>query len=386
MALTAIIDAQGISAPDYPTILAAFQDAYRGIYGQDVYLEPDSQDGQFLALLALVVNDANSMAIAVYNAFSPATAQGEGLSSVVKINGLTREVPSYSTATLSLGGTAGTVLQDPVAIDQASNLWQMSGQITIPFAGTIDAGAVCLTKGAVTAASGTITIIGTPSRGWQSVTNAAAAVPGQPVETDAALRQRQGLSTALPSRTILEGITGALLALPNVTRVRGYENATNLTDALGIAAYTIAFVVEGGVDTDIANTIAARKTPGVATQGPVSVSVINVYGLAQTIKFYHASPYTMYVTVNLKALTGYTSAMGQAIIDAIVAYANVLPIGAPLRISRMMGIADGIDPDAYYISSITYGATPPGTGTTDLPLLFNQTISLAAANVTLSVT
>jgi hypothetical protein len=62
MALTATIDGTGISAPDYPSVLAQLQDLYRGIYGSDVYLEPDSQDGAFLALLALAISDVNSVA------------------------------------------------------------------------------------------------------------------------------------------------------------------------------------------------------------------------------------------------------------------------------------------------------------------------------------
>lgn len=387
MALTCTIDSTGISAPDFPTVLAALQDSYRGIYGQDVYLQPDSQDGQFLALLAAVVNDCNSQAIAIYNAFSPATAFGEGLSRVVKINGLQRESPSYSTATLTIGGTTGTVLQDAVATDLAGNYWAIPGQVIIPAAGTVTATAQCITLGAIQAAAGTITAIGSPTRGWQTVTNAAAATPGAPVETDAQLRQRQALSTALPSRTIMEGITGGLLDLPGVTRVRAYENATATADANGIPAYSVAFVAEGGLDQDVGNEIAAKKTPGVPTVGTTSITVTNVYGLTTPVKFYRPTPLTHWVSVALTAAAGYTSAIGTAIISAITAYANSLPIGTQLQPARLYGIVDAADPNGTAIAAATvlvsltngsYVATAP-------TVAFNQVVSMTTGNVVLSV-
>ena len=70
------IDATGITAPSYADVLAFIQAKYQAIYGADIYLGNDSQDGQFLGVIAQAISDANSVAVAVYNAFSPATAQG----------------------------------------------------------------------------------------------------------------------------------------------------------------------------------------------------------------------------------------------------------------------------------------------------------------------
>ena len=97
MAITCTIDAAGITAPALSDIRAYFVSKYREIYGEDVYLEPDSQDGQLLDLFAVAVHDANSMAVSVFNSFSPSSAQGEGLSRVVKINGIARQSSTYST-------------------------------------------------------------------------------------------------------------------------------------------------------------------------------------------------------------------------------------------------------------------------------------------------
>ena len=74
--LAASVTATGISAPPLEDILGSLQASYRSIYGSDAYLEPDSQDGQWIAILATAFNDCNNVAIAVYNAFSPSSAQG----------------------------------------------------------------------------------------------------------------------------------------------------------------------------------------------------------------------------------------------------------------------------------------------------------------------
>lgn len=73
LGLSAKVTAEGISAPDYQTILSTLISYFQQIYGSDAYLEPDSKDGQMVALMALAIHDANNMAITVYNCFSPAT-------------------------------------------------------------------------------------------------------------------------------------------------------------------------------------------------------------------------------------------------------------------------------------------------------------------------
>ena len=79
LGLSATVTAQGISAPDYQTILDTLTSYFRQIYGSDAYLEPDSKDGQMAALVALAVHDANNTAIEIYNSFSPTTAQAAAL-------------------------------------------------------------------------------------------------------------------------------------------------------------------------------------------------------------------------------------------------------------------------------------------------------------------
>lgn len=258
----ATIDETGLHLPDYPTVLEDVKARFRGIYGDDLYLGPDSQDGQLCAVFALALHDAYTLAGSVYNAYSPATAQGTGLSRMVKINGLRRKPSGRSTVDLRLVGQAGTVIRGGMAGDAAGKRWLLPDEVAIPQSGEITVTATAEESGDIRAAAGDIVKILTPARGWQSVGNPAAALPGAAVETDAELRRRQAISTALPSLTVFEGTLGAVASIPGVTRSRGYENDGGVPDADGIPGHSICMVVEGGDTAAIAEAIAAKKGPG----------------------------------------------------------------------------------------------------------------------------
>ncbi|KVZ79916.1 baseplate J/gp47 family protein [Burkholderia ubonensis] len=388
--LAPTIDANGITAPTYADVFSFLQDQYRAIYGADTYLEPDSQDGQLLGVFAKAISDVNSVAIAIYQSFSPATAQGAALSSNVKINGIARKVASYSSADLVLVGQAGATITNGAAKDGNGVKWMLPATVTIPPSGTITVTGTCATIGAVAARTGTINQIATPAFGWQTVTNPADAAEGAPVEKDAVLRQRQTVSTALPSLTVLDGIIGAVANVPGVTRYVAYENDTSATDANGIPSHSISLVVEGGDATAIANAIAAKKTPGSGTYGTTAVIVTDIYGRPITIRYFRPTAAPITATVPLKALAGYTTQTGQQIQQAVSDYINGVQIGGGLSGSVEWGdaltaansVGGGV---TFKLSGLTLSG-PRGAGTPDYGLQFNEAASCTPASVTLVVT
>lgn len=386
------IDDSGILKPDYAEVLAFVQDAFRSIYGQDVYIEPDSQDGQFLGIFAQAIDDANSQTVATYQAFSPSTARGVGLSSVVKINGLRRRDATYSTVDLIVTGQAGTTIVDGIAQDAAGTQWLLPSPVVIPSDGDITVTATAREPGAKLALPGDISVIGTPTRGWQSVTNPSAAVAGAPIESDAELRQRQTISTALPSRTVFEGTLGAVASLMGVERLRGYENDTGATDGNGIPGHSISLVVQGGDAAEIAQAIADKKTPGTGTYGTTSVVITDGYNIPHTIRFYRPTVATIKVAVALTALPGYTAAIEASIKQAIVDFVNGLDIGgtsgfvewAEVFVPANLALAGSAR--TYKITSLQIAKNAGSLGTTDLAIAFNEAPTAALTDVTITVT
>ena len=386
----AVITSTGITAPSYAEILAYLQSQYRSIYGADVYLEPDSQDGQFLAVQALAISDANAAIIAAYLSYSPSTAQGAGLSNNVKINGIARAIPTSSQVDLVIIGQSGTIITSGIVEDQNSNKWALPASVTIPPAGTITVTATCTTLGAVSAGVDQVNKIVTTTRGWQSVNNPSAASTGSPVEKDPALRAKQKTSTALPSRTVLEGTIGAVANVSGVTRYVAYDNDTSVTDANGIPANHLAMVVEGGDVTAIASAIAAKKGPGGGTFGTTSATVPNVYGMPITIGFFRPAYCAITGVMSLKALAGYTTAIGAAAQQAISDYVNQVAIGGGP--SGTVEWADALTAANSVPGSSTFKLTaltlsgPGGAGAPDVPLAFNQAATCTPASITLTVT
>lgn len=268
LGLAATVTDSGISAPDYQTILSQLTGYFRQIYGADSYLEPDSKDGQMIAIYALAMHDANNAVIAAYNSYSPATSTGAALSNNVAINGISRLASGYSNADVLLTGQVGTVIKNGRVRDKNGNLWRLPSTVTLDAHGSATVTAVCTQTGQITALPGDISEIATPTRGWQSVTNPAVAATGRPVETDNQLRNRQKKSVALPSRTVLDGIQGAVALLSGVVRQRGFENDTSETDKNGIPSHSVAMIVDGGDVNAIASAIALKKTPG---QAPLAI-------------------------------------------------------------------------------------------------------------------
>lgn len=387
----AVISATGITAPSYQDILAFLKAQFQAIYGADVYLEPDSQDGQFLSIIAMAINDTNNAAIQVFTSFSPSSGQGAALSSNVKINGIARAAASFSTCDVVIIGQAGTIITDGVIQDaQLLNRWSLPATVVIPLSGQITVTATCDTIGSVTATAGTLTKIATPTRGWQTITNLAAATPGQPVETDAVLRQRQTVSVALPSRTVLEGTVGAVAAVDGVARYRAYENDTNATDSNGIPSHSISMVVDGGDAQEIAKAIAAKKTPGTGTYGTTTETVIDIYDIAHPISFFRPTAVTITAAVTIKALTGYTTAVGDAIKQAIADYVNGVEIGGGQSGSVEWGdaitVANSIGGGVTFKMASLALSGPAGPGSPDVALAFNQAATMTVASVTLTVT
>lgn len=387
--LAATITTAGISAPTYADILASLQASFRLIYGDDAYLEADSQDGQWVAIIAKSIHDCNQSTIAAYNSFSPQTAFGAGLSNVVKINHMQRLVPTKSQVNVTLGGQTGTTIINGIVGDADGKRWMLPSTVTIPGGGSIIVTALAEAAGAVNAPIGTITNILTPTAGWQSVTNASAATAGQPIETDAELRARQEITPAANSNTTLASLAANIKALPGVLYGVVYENDTGSTDANGVPGHSIACVVKGGVAADIAQTIYNRKGVGVGTDGTTTVVITDVSGTARDIKFYIPTEVALKVGISLVAGTNYNTAIADKIRQAVADFINGLSIGEALVVNRLFGPAlllGAPESEDYKLTVVQAALYPAGTlGTSDITMTFIQKATCDPAHVTITL-
>ena len=385
------IGTQGLTIPAYQDILDYLIAQKKVIYGNDIYLGEDSTDYQELSTFALMVFDVLQTAQLVYNNRGPVGAIAAALDSIVKLNGIKKQVATNSTVDLTITGTVGTIITSGIVKDISGNKWDLPATVTIPVGGVITVTATAEDAGEITATAGTVTTILTPVSGWISVTNASSATPGTAVETDAELRARQVVSTAIPSLSVLEGIAGALLNLTGVDALKYYENKTNITDVNGVPPHCVSFVIDGGDSTDIAEIIAQKITPGTGFYGTTSVTVYDEYNLPVIVEFYRPTDVTIDVVVSLTALAGYTSAIGELIKEAVADYINGLVIGEDVLWSRVLGsslLAGTESGETFNITNITlavYGSSPYSPAAADIDIAFNERAIAETTNVSLVV-
>lgn len=383
------VDETGLHIPTYNDIRDDLVSQARKIFGDDVYLEPDSMDYELISLFAEKINDTMYAAVLAYNNRSPVTAIGSGLDALVKINGIKRKAESYSTCVVTLTGAPGTVINNGLVGDLSDNPWELPTPITLPSNGILSVTAQCQEPGAITAAAHTLNKILTPTLGWITVNNSSPAITGLPLEQDTSLRSRQAISVANPSQTLLEGTIGGIASVSGVTRHRVYENDTNIVDSLGLPPHSITAVVEGGTDQDVAEQVRIRKGIGGYTNGDVEVSVPNIYGISQTIRFYRPVYVDIFYNVTITKLPGYVEGTDVLIKEALVKFTNSSNIGKDLILLGALGSVAALNSDlsnpSFSLNSLTAGKSAGSLGTTDIDIGYKEVPRGNVINITVVV-
>ena len=384
------VDLTGMHIPTYSDIRDELISQVKSIYGTDIYLDADSQDYQFISIFAAKIYDAMQAAVLAFNNRSPSTAVGIGLDTLVSLNGLTRIPAVFSYATVTIVGTAGTIISNGIIADLANNNWTLPTTVTIPISATIDVTATCAVDGAIPASIGDLIKIVTPTLGWTSVTNAAAATVGVLTETDSALRARQAVSTAQPSLSRLEATKGGIAAVSGVTRYIVHENDTASADSDGVAAHSLACVVEGGTNLLVATAIFNNKGIGASTVGSTTQAVVDAYGVSNSIKFARPTYRDIDIVITVKALTGYTTDITALIKSQLVAYLNSLDIGEDLTMSSLWATALTATPDLkkplFSVTTVTACLHSGSPGVIDLVIAYNAVTRGNASYITVTVT
>ena len=380
--LSCVIDPiTGCTAPTYADILSQLQQGYLGIFGSDAYIANDSMDGQLLQIFALAIADSNAATIQCYNSYSPAFAQGAGLSSQVKINGLRRLSASNSTAPVFITGTAGTTIINGIVADAAGQQWSLPPNLVISNNGDCYSLATAINLGAIPCPIGAMNIISSPTLGWQTVTNTQDATLGAPIETDNILRIRQSVSTEYPALAVVEGVSAAVANVFGVIQSVVYENPTGQPDSNGVPAHSIAVCTRGGDPNSIANAIALKKSPGCGTFGTTSVQVL-LEGYPTTINFFLATDYALSVIITLNALPGYTDRLGAQCAQLLTNYISNIQIGQDIYLTNSYAACVG---PSYHIVSIAYSVNGGPSTVADVIVPYNALASLQVANVSIVI-
>lgn len=382
------IDSTGMHIPTYNDIRDDLIASMKTIFGNEIYIEEDTQDYQQISIFAKKIFDTNALALLTYNNRTANTAIGVGLDNLCALVGIARKPATYSSVQVTLTGDPSTVITNG-QVGDGTYTWNLPAQVTIPSNGIITVEAQCSIAGNITASPNSINNILTPVYGWIGVVNNYSAQAGTDVETDSELRARFQLATSSPSSTVFESMLASLQSVEGVTRVKGYENDTNVTDPAWSPPHSVTFVVEGGEDEEVATQIYYKKTPGCYTNGTTVVQLTSQAGNITIIRFYRPTYVPVYVRVSLTKLGSYNDSYEQDIKNAIVNYINDLEIAENVYRSILWSVATSqmtsINAPSFSITEIQTSTDGQTFSPADISINFNQAASITADNIVVEV-
>ena len=338
-----------------------------------------------------------------YNQFDPSKATGAALRGMVQLNGITANPATFSTVQLTLTGTAGTLIPagQEVSDAQQNNKWTTQAAVTLDGGGSGSTQAIAQEVGPVVALAGTVNTILTPVSGWTAVTNPADAVLGQDNEDIEVLRLRRDRSTETPSVAPVEAIYGALADLDGVQFVRVYVNNTLATDSNGIPAKSVAAVIQGGTDQDIAETLFLRTAAGAAYYGDTTFTVTDLQGFDYEIRWIRPTLIDIYIQIDIEVVNAATFPAdgSDQIKAAIVAYAaqgaSALGIdegfnneatapGVDVTRSRLYTPINSVP--GHRVTDLLIGVTMGGVAASDISIDFDELASFDTSRIVINVT
>lgn len=275
-------------------------------------LDPSTPDGLKLAHDAEIFGALDETLQQAYNSKDPNKATAVDLNVLCALTGTTRGEGTAGTVYLTLSGTAGTLIPAGRRVESVTNgsRWMTEQAFTLDSTGSATVPAICTTVGVIQADTGTLTRIIDNVGGWVSVTNPAPATVGTDIENDSTLRVKRATAVGRPGNNQIDSMLGELFAVNGVRRVKVYENDTNSAavsdeNPHGLPAHSIAPVIDGGIDIDVAMAIYIKKNPGTTLYQagtPVSETVVSpTYPTnSKLIKFSRPIYVDMVIAITLK--------------------------------------------------------------------------------------
>jgi uncharacterized phage protein gp47/JayE len=274
----------GVVIPSDADILEGVQTDIDSAFGGGLNPALETPQGQLASSQAAVISDKNSNIVYIANQIDPQFAEGRWQDALGRIYFLTRKPATSTTVTATIGGVVGkTVPAGSLAQDTSGNTYASTADATIGSGGTVSAEFANIETGPIACPSGTLTKVYQAVDGWDTITNAAAGVLGQDVESRANFEIRRKNSVALNSTGTPAAIYSAVFDVDDVLDVYVIDNPSGSPLSVGstsfsVAAHSVYVCVSGGIDADVAFAIWSKKDVGCDYNGDTTVTVVDEVG------------------------------------------------------------------------------------------------------------
>ncbi len=368
-------------------------------------LDPSTPDGLKLASDAEIFANLDELGQRAYNSKDPNKAKDVDLNTICALTGTIRSQGTPSNVQLTLTGVAGTVIIAGKLVESTvdGSQWSIDTTVTIGVGGTASVTATCTVNGTTAASIGTITRIVNTVGGWQKVTNPTVATLGTNRQNDSSLRLERAKAVSRPGNAQVDNVLGEIFAVEGVRRAIVLENDTDTDNFYGngLPKNSIAPIVDGGTNEDIALAIFRKKNPGCklhASGTPVTVpDVFDLYpSNTRNITFSRPTYVDMVINVTIQNDGTLPNDADERIKQAIIDYSagdlvaaecgfNVLgfDIGEEVPVSRMYTPVNQVI--GVFGNSYITGLTVNTLTTGQVPIAFNELSRWDASNITVVI-
>ena len=360
----------GFEAKSLETIAADLRTKLRTDISAQLNTEPSSPLGKFIDTHAASLRELWELIYAVWVSNDPDAATGLSLNNLAQLTGTARRdaTPTTAICTVSLlagasfnagemfAAVAGIPERVFVNVEPVENTNITLDTFPIKFE--------AVTPGPFVAAALTITDIVTPLVGWVSVINFDDAIPGDPIETNPALRQRREEEIDRLGGSTLPAIRSDLLTIEGIEQVTVFENDTDETNPDGLPRNSIEIVVYDGTpggtnvdDVTIAKAILGVKPGGIRTYGTTTVVVEDDDGQDRSISFTRPEQVPVWMEIDLSVSPDYVPSTQGAIVKQQLVDEGMALFGVGQDVIRSRLLCEGFTDNVLDVTDLKIGLT-----------------------------
>lgn len=330
-----LLNDNGLSVKTGKDIRDELVASFKEIYGDDINLDSNTQDGQIIDIFTKFNTDIREMIQEIYNTGDPDLCRGAIQDVRYRINNLFRQAGSFTEVeinvtankTVKLDGLDSNINDISAAAygvsDDAGNVFYLINSHEIEGGKSEHLLFRASVQGDIYPTIGTIVNQVTIVPGITSVINDRAPLRiGRIEETDAEFAYRRERATELKAMNSNDAMRSQLLNLPDVTDAYVYNHdyeheGEGGLDPDGIPPHYIWVIVDGGSPSDIASTIYANST-GAGMVGSIEAETLTASKQKFKVKYDRVEGVPLFIDFTIQETVAGSIFNEEQIIDYIV--------------------------------------------------------------------
>lgn len=297
----------GVVVPDTSDTRKQVVTEWKQALGQDLITDDETPQGLLINAETEARQAVARANAAIANQINPNIAEGVFLDAIWALTGGQRVQATYTQVqAVNLAGIAGTVIPEGSLAQAGDYQFKSVSQVVLNAEGKATVNFQAVDIGAIPCVANTLNKIVSSVLGWETVNNPNEGVVGKEEESDQAARIRRKRTLALQGRALPEAIVSDLYSLEGVKSLVFRENVTNEKKVVDgtpfeLEPHSIWVCIDGGSDSDIAESLLNSKSLGVGYNGKQKLSVLEpISGQHYDVQFDRPEDVLIYIKVTVK--------------------------------------------------------------------------------------